>query len=58
MSSTVISLRLDPELIARIDQRAAQAGEARTEYILRWLPCYYDTDDPRRGSESRAGGAD
>jgi hypothetical protein len=37
-----ISLRVPAALVERIDQSAIRNGETRTDYILSWLPDYYD----------------
>lgn len=37
-----ISIRIDDELLARIDHNARQAGTTRSEYVLSWLPERYD----------------
>lgn len=44
MSTTTFSMRVDDALLARIDNAAAQHGQTRTDYVLSWLPVYYDRD--------------
>ena len=56
-----LTMKIDPRLMARIDSNAASYGENRTQYILRWLPAYYEwhegdsaADTTRRISEHAA----
>jgi hypothetical protein len=37
-----LTLKLDPRLVARIDEAAARDGQNRTQYVLSWLPAYYE----------------
>jgi hypothetical protein len=45
-----ISLRVPTKLIERIDASALRNGETRTDYVLSWLPDYYD--EPARNTET------
>lgn len=54
MTATNISMRVEPELLDRIDASASQAGQTRTDYILSWLPDTYD----RNTNTSRDNAAD
>jgi predicted DNA-binding protein len=40
---STFSMRLDTELLERIDQDAKTAGMTRTAYVLSYLPEYYET---------------
>jgi hypothetical protein len=37
-----LTLKLDPRPMARIDRSAARAGMNRSQYMLSWLPDYYE----------------
>lgn len=41
--STTFSIRIDADMLERIDQAAERAGENRSTYILSWVPEYHDT---------------
>lgn len=54
-----LTMKIDPRLMERIDTHAAREGENRTQYVLRWLPAYYEwkkgdtaADTTRRINES------
>ena len=44
MAAAQVNLRIDPDLLARIDANANQHGQTRTEYLLSWLPETYEPD--------------
>lgn len=37
-----LTLKLDPRLVVRIDEAALRDGQNRTQYVLSWLPAYYE----------------
>jgi hypothetical protein len=43
-ATSIITMRLEDTLIARIDESAKRAGLTRTKYIRQWLP---DDCEPR-----------
>lgn len=53
--TTTVGLRIDHALLKRIDNAAAQQGLNRTQYILSWLPVYYDGPAKRPVSEAQQG---
>jgi hypothetical protein len=57
-------MKIDPRLMDRIDKDAAIHGQNRTQYVLSWLPAYWEwqegdnaADTTRRIREHAAGAA-
>jgi hypothetical protein len=54
-TTSIITMRLENTLIARIDKSAERAGLTRTAYIRSWLPDDYEpriTNDAHQPPES------
>jgi hypothetical protein len=59
-----LTQKIDPRLMERIDRSAKRAGMNRSQYVLSWLPDYYEwqkgdspADTTRRIDEQRAAAA-
>lgn len=53
--TTTVGLRIDHALLKRIDHAAAQQGLNRTQYILSWLPVYYDSPAETKQNKAQQG---